>query len=155
MSFSLRACCSELLLVTCDNILAARDLAAKKWSLCAMRVCLLSNFVVFAVLAPRELATRTVVFHYIPCVCVRAPVAFSSWQPATWPPRSAGVCVCVMCVCLLSNFVLFAVLAARELAARTQWSSIISRVCAPAAFSSWPPAGWPPGSGDHPIVRST
>ena len=98
MSFSLRACCSELLLVTCDNILAARDLAAKKWSLCAMRVCLLSNFVVFAVLAARELATRTVVFHYIPCVCVRAPVAFSSWQPATWPPRSAGVCVCHVCL---------------------------------------------------------
>ena len=30
-------------------ILAARDLAAKKWSLCVVRVCLLSKFVVFAV----------------------------------------------------------------------------------------------------------
>jgi len=155
LSFSLRACCSELLLVTCDNILAARDLAAKKWSLCAMRVCLLSNFVVFAVLAARELATRTVVFHYIPCVCVC--VLQLRFHPGSQRPgrQEALVFVCVTCVCLLSNFVLFAVLAARELAARTQWSSIISRVCAPATFSSWPPAGWPPGSGDHPIVRST
>ena len=35
---------------------------------------------------------------YPVCVCVRAPVAFSSWQPATWPPRSAGVCVCHVCL---------------------------------------------------------
>ena len=180
-----------------------------------MRVCLLSNFVVFAVLAARELATRTVVFHYIPCVCVcvlqlrfhpgsqrpgrqealvfvcvtcvcllsnfvlfavlaaRELAARTQWSSIIKIPCACSscvfilaasdlaakkrwcLCVCVMCACLLSNFVLFAVLAARELAARTQWSSIISRVCAPAAFSSWPPAGWPPGSGDHPIVRST
>ena len=97
-----------------------------------MRVCLLSNFVVFAVLAARELATRTVVFHYIPCVCVCVCVLQLRFHPGSQRPgrQEALVFVCVTCVCLLSNFVLFAVLAARELAARTQWSSIIKIPCA-------------------------
>ena len=52
-------------------ILAARDLAAKKWSLCVVRVCLLSKFVVFAVLAARELAARTQWSSIISRVCCR------------------------------------------------------------------------------------